>query len=94
MKKLFSLGLALSILVTPLQALDISAYGDVDTIMEDNALSDVATRYSAVQLSFFPEYATRLGFNTAEDRLDRRDNERDAQALRALKLVQEGLGQF
>ncbi|MBO7237965.1 MAG: DUF885 family protein, partial [Elusimicrobiaceae bacterium] len=94
MKKLFSLGLALSILVTPLQALDISAYGDVDTIMEDNALSDVATRYSAVQLSFFPEYATRLGFNTAEDRLDRRDNERDAQALRALKLVQEGLNKI
>ncbi len=95
MKKIFSLGLAFSLLTaTALQAASVSEYGDVDTIMEDNSFTDTATRYSAIQLSFFPEYATRLGFNTAGDRLDSRNEERDNQALRALKIVQEAFDQI
>ncbi len=59
--------------------------------MEDNALTDTVNRYSAVQLSFFPENATRLGFESANNQLDSRDAERDAQALRAYNIVEESL---
>jgi len=91
MRKLVAFVLALSLFTPYAQAADIDNFGNIDTIMEDNALSDIATRYSAVQLSFFPEYATRLGFTAAEDRLDRRERDRDTQALRALNIVQEAL---
>lgn len=92
MKKLLCLLLSLLLFSAPsAQVLD---FGNIDTIMEDNALSDTANRYSAVQLSFFPEYATRLGFESANDRLDVRTEERDAQAQRALTIVQEGMQQL
>lgn len=95
MKKLLCTLISLSLFsVSYAQALGTARYGNIDTIMEDNALTDVSNRYSAVQLSYFPEYATRLGFESANSRLDDRSEERDAQALRALHLVQDNFKQL
>ena len=92
MKKLLSVMLSASLFLSPVaQAAGLSGFDDIDAIMEDNALTDVTNRYSAVQLSFFPEYATRIGFESADNKLDQRDGERDAQAQRALSIVAEGL---
>ena len=95
MKKLLCTLISLSLFSVPnAQTLGSAGYGNIDTIMEDNALTDVANRYSAVQLSYFPEYATRLGFESANNRLDDRSEERNAQALRALHLVQDNFKQL
>ncbi len=95
MKKFFCVLLSVSLFsISSAQTLDMAALGNIDTIMEDNALTDAANRYSAVQLSYFPEYATRLGFESANNKLDNRDDQRDAQALRALHIVQDSLKQL
>lgn len=95
MKKLVCTLLSLSLFTAPsAQVLDFAGFDNIDTIMEDNALTDTANRYSAVQLSYFPERATRLGFESANNKLDSRDDQRDAQALRALHIVQESFKQL
>ncbi len=92
MKKFFSLLLSLSLFTAPAaQAIDLADFDNIDAIMEDNALAEAANRYSAVQLSYFPENATRLGFESANNKLDQRTHERDAQALRAYTIVAETL---
>lgn len=92
MKKLFCALLGLSLFTAPAaQAVDLGDFDNIDAIMEDNALTEAANRYSAVQLSFFPEYATRVGFESANNKLDQRDGERDAKALRAYNIVEETL---
>lgn len=94
MKKLLCVLLSASLFLSPAaQAASFSGFDNIDAIMEDNALTEVSNRYSAMQLSFFPEFATRIGFESADNKLDRRDAERDAQALRALAIVEESLGE-
>ncbi len=92
MNKLLCALLSFSLWAAPaLQALDLGDFDNIDAIMEDNALTETANRYSAMQLSYFPETATRLGFESADGQLDQRNTERDAQALRAYKIVEETL---
>lgn len=92
MKKTISTLISVMLFLNPaVYALDATDIGNIDVIMEDNALTDVENRYSALQLSFFPETATRLGLDSANDKLDSRDDERDAQILRALNIVLESL---
>ena len=90
MKKLLCALLSTCLLVAPsAQAFDLGDFDNIDAIMEDNALTDTANRYGSIQLSFFPELATRLGFESANNKLDQRTPERDAQALRAYNVVEE-----
>ena len=92
MKKIFCLALSFTLLASPaVYGFDATDIGNIDVIMEDNALTDVENRYAALQLSYFPETATRLGFDSADNKLDNRDDERDIQVLRALNIVQESL---
>ena len=89
MKKPFSLLWGLFLLFSPAaQAANFGGFDDIDAIMEDNALTDVTNRYSSALLSFFPEQATRIGFESANESLDRRDGARDAQASRAYDIVE------
>ena len=64
---------------------------DIDTILEDNEFNDVTNRYSSVILSFFPERATRLGFSSANTKLDDRSPQHSVQALSALQNVRKQL---
>ncbi|MBQ7907946.1 MAG: DUF885 family protein [Elusimicrobiaceae bacterium] len=94
MKKLLCTLLSISLLSAPAaQAIDLGDFDNIDAIMEDNALTDTANRYGSIQLSFFPEFATRLGFESANNKLDQRDPERDAQALRAYNIVEESFSE-
>lgn len=92
MNKLLCSLLSICLFAAPAtQAIDLGDFDNIDAIMEDNALTETANRYSALQLSYFPEAATRIGFESADSQLDRRDAERDAQALRAYNIVEETL---
>lgn len=92
MNKLLCALLSVCLFAAPAtQAIDLGDFDNIDAIMEDNALTETANRYSALQLSYFPEAATRIGFESADSQLDRRDAERDAQALRAYNIVEETL---
>ena len=66
-------------------------FENIDTLLEDNMLDDTANRYASVMLSFFPERATRLGFASANSKLDDRSPRTAAQALSALRAVRENL---
>ena len=95
MKKWFIVALSITMAsMLGAQGLSFESLGDIDSIMEDNAFNEITNRYSATQLSFFPEQATRLGFDSANNKLDVRTPERDSQALRALRIIQEGLNQI
>ena len=92
MKKPSAILWGLLLLFSPAaQAADLGGFDDIDAIMEDNALTDVTNRYSSALLSFFPEQATRIGFESANELLDKRDGARDAQAARAYNIVEESL---
>ena len=70
-------------------AQDAFDFEEIDTLLEDNVLTDAANRYASVMLSFFPEQATRLGFTSANSQLNDRSSVHDAQALNALRSVQQ-----
>ena len=60
---------------------------DISTVLEDNALRDVASRYTSVLSFFFPEEATRLGFSSANNALNDRSLQTQEQALQAFKSI-------
>ena len=52
-------------------------FDDIDAMMEDNALMEASNRYESIMLTFFPERATLLGFESANTQLDTRTPARD-----------------
>ena len=64
-------------------------FANIDTLMEDNALTEAANRYASVMLSAFPEQATRLGYASANAKLNDRSSANNALALNALRSVKE-----
>ena len=65
------------------------SFEDIDALLEGNVLTDASNRYSSVILSFFPERATRMGYTSANAKLDERSPRNTSQALAALRGVQE-----
>ncbi len=61
--------------------------GDINAILEDNALREALTRYTSVLVFFQPEEATRLGFTSGNNTLNDRSAQADTQALNALESV-------
>ncbi len=64
-------------------------FESIDTLLEDNQLTEAANRYASVMLSFFPERATRLGYSSANSKLNDRSAQTNALALGALRSVKE-----
>lgn len=94
MKKIFSVALGISMLFSsalPLTAQSFSNFDDIDGIMQSNALTEISNRYAGILLSYYPERATLLGFESSNNKLDLRDAERDARALRALEMLKTAL---
>ncbi len=69
-------------------------FGNIDTLLADNMLTEAANRYSSIILSFQPEQATRLGFASADDKLTPRTAQQSAQMLAALKTVRDSVMQL
>ncbi len=67
---------------------------DISTVLEDNALRDVAARYTSVLVFFFPEEATRLGFSSANNALNDRSLQTQEQALQAFQSILESVKQI
>lgn len=63
-------------------------FDDIDSLLEENTLTDVSNRYAGVLQSYLPERATRLGYISGADKLNVRSPQAEAQTLRALKTVQ------
>lgn len=68
----------------------MAGMGDIDAIMEDNALKDAANRYSAFMVYFFPEDTTRQGLTLGNRNLNVRTNEQLQQAIQALASIRIG----
>ena len=64
---------------------------NIDTIMEDKLFDEAVSRYNSIIFSAQPEEATRLGFFSANEYLNVRSYQQNAQILAALLNVQEAV---
>ena len=69
-------------------------FDSIDTLLADNMLEEAANRYASVVLSFQPEQATRLGFASANSKLNARTPEQSANVLAALRSVRSQVEQL
>ena len=88
------LGLGLLVTAPAAKAQAAFDFSSIDTLIEDNRLTDAANRYASLILSFFPERATRLGYSSANSRLNDRSAQTEADALNALRAVQETVNEI
>ncbi len=63
--------------------------GDINAILEDNALREAITRYTSVLVFFQPEEATRLGFTSGNNTLNDRSQQTETEALNAFESVKK-----
>ncbi len=66
-------------------------FENIDSLLEENTLTDVSNRYGAVLQNYLPERAARLGYESAAGQLNARAPEDQSHAQRALKNVREKL---
>lgn len=66
-------------------------FEDIDSLLEENTLTDVSNRYAAVLQNYLPERAFRLGYDSASGQLNPRTAVSDGHTERALKNVRERL---
>jgi len=86
------LGLCLCLFAAaPVCAQEAFDFDDIDSLLEENTLTDVSNRYAAVLQSYLPERAARLGNDSANARLNVRTAQERALTLRALQNVREQL---
>ena len=93
-KKLLFLGLLIGIfcsMATTSHAQTDYARADISAILEENDLHEAFARYTSVLVYFQPEEASRLGFTSANSRLNDRSAQTDTQTLQALESVRKTL---
>ena len=69
-------------------------FGNIDFLLTDNALDDAANRYASVTLTSEPERAGRLGFTSANAKLNDRSPRAQAAQLAALRTVRNALDEI
>lgn len=69
-------------------------FGNIDFLLTDNALDDAANRYASVTLTSEPERAGRLGFTSANAKLNDRSPRAQAAQLAALRAVRNALDEI
>lgn len=69
-------------------------FGNIDFLLTDNALDDAANRYASVTLTSEPERAGRLGFTSANAKLNDRSPRAQAAQLAALRAVRNALNEI
>lgn len=69
-------------------------FGNIDFLLTDNALDDAANRYASVTLTSEPERAGRLGFISANAKLNDRSPRAQAAQLAALRAVRNALDEI
>lgn len=75
----------------PAQAQEIFDFENIDSILEENTLTEVSNRYAATLQTFLPEHAARLGFASSSPQLNDRSSAAQTQTLRALNSVRQKL---
>lgn len=75
----------------PAQAQEIFDFENIDSILEENTLTEVSNRYAATLQTFLPEHAARLGFVSSSPQLNDRSSSAQTQTLRALNSVRQKL---
>lgn len=76
---------------TPARADGLSSFENIDSLIEDNALTETANRYNALLLSYRPEEASRLGYTSANELINQRTPAVQSAAAAALEVVKESL---
>ena len=69
-------------------------FGNIDFLLTDNALDDAANRYASVTLTSEPERAGRLGFTSANAKLNDRSPRAQAAQLAVLRTVRNALDEI
>ena len=69
-------------------------FGNIDFLLTDNALDDADNRYASVTLTSEPERAGRLGFTSANAKLNDRSPRAQAAQLAALRAVRNALDEI
>ena len=69
-------------------------FGNIDFLLTDNALDDAANRYASVTLTSEPERAGRLGYTSANAKLNDRSPRAQAAQLAALRAVRKTLDEM
>lgn len=69
-------------------------FGNIDFLLTDNALDDASNRYASVTLTSEPERAGRLGFTSANAKLNDRSPRAQAAQLAALRAVRNALDEI
>lgn len=69
-------------------------FGNIDFLLTDNALDDAANRYASVTLTSEPERAGRLGFTSANAKLNDRSPRAQVAQLAALRAVRNALDEI
>ena len=67
---------------------------NIDTIMEEKSFDEAVSRYNSIIFSALPEEATRLGFFSANEYLNVRSYQQNAQILAALLNVQDAINKI
>lgn len=75
----------------PAGAQEAFDFENIDSLLEENTLTDVSSRYAAVLQNYLPEQALRMGYTSSADFLNNRADNAEIQTLRALKNVRERL---
>lgn len=75
----------------PARAQEAFDFDNIDSLLEENVLTDVSNRYLSVLQTYQPERAARLGYTSAALRLNDRTPAAQGHLLRALKSVREQL---
>ena len=89
--RLISFAAALFLITSPAVAQWALGEEDIDTIMEEKSFDEAVSRYNSIIFSAQPEAATRLGFFSANEHLNVRTPQQNAQILAALLTVQEAV---
>lgn len=98
MKKLFLpvLCVAITMFATalPVRADGLASFENIDSLIEDNSLTEIANRYNALLLSYRPEQASHLGYMSANGLLNQRTPATEASITAALKTIKETLDEI
>ena len=81
-----------AILPAAAQTDPFAVFNDIDDMMQDNALMDAADRHASAVLTFLPERATVIGFESANSQLNARTAAQDKAAQNALTSIKNSMG--
>lgn len=71
-----------------------AVFNDIDDMMQDNVLMDAANRHASAVLTFLPERATVIGYESANSQLNARNASQEKAAQKALDGIKTSMAEM